>query len=112
MADSELKNTYEVVLSENVEVCWQTDKTMLECNKYMFDHELATDITFTVTNKLLLAENEGEQDVKSRNIKAHKYILLARSPVFWKMFNRKYSEQTGSVQVDDVDPDAFYHMIM
>ena len=41
-------------------------------------------------------------------IKAHKYILMSRSVVFYTMFNGSLPENTNKpISIPDVEPDAF-----
>lgn len=61
-------------------------------------------------SRLLLKEDTMDVTFKfgSTKIKAHKFILSARSPVFETMFNTKMKESaTNVIIMEDVTPDAF-----
>lgn len=50
--------------------------------------------------------------VKDQNFNAHKFILMARSPVFAAMFRHDTLEkQTGIVNIPDCDPDSFHEFL-
>lgn len=83
---------------QNREVDWQVNRSVLECNRYMWEKKIATDVEFEV----------GTTAEQIKNISAHKYVLMSRSPVFEAMFNGGLSKNTGDlVQITDVDSDAF-----
>ncbi|ELT97520.1 hypothetical protein CAPTEDRAFT_213147 [Capitella teleta] len=83
---------------QNREVDWQVNRSVLECNRYMWEKKIATDVEFEV----------GTTAEQIKNIRAHKYVLMSRSPVFEAMFNGGLSKNTGDlVQITDVDSDAF-----
>ena len=87
-----------MMASQNREVDWQVNRSVLECNRYMWEKKIATDVEFEV----------GTTGDKIESISAHKYVLMSRSPVFEAMFHGGLSKNTGDlVQVTDVDPDAF-----
>ena len=93
---------------------WHQDKSMLSCNKYMFENSLATDVTFSVRDILYPAKTSPGEEAKEsqgRMIDAHKYVLMARSPVFWKMFAEDKVNKMPIV-VNDAHPDAFYQMLL
>jgi hypothetical protein len=72
-----------------------------ECNQYILESELASDVIFLV----------GDEDNK-QEIKCHKYMLIARSPVFFAMFCGDLKEDTTKpIPVPDVEPDAFKLML-
>ena len=54
---------------------WQYGKSIVECNRYMLDHQLSTDVSFEV----------GPPDGARSQIRAHKYVLISRSAVFESM---------------------------
>ncbi|GBO42618.1 Protein maternal effect lethal 26 [Araneus ventricosus] len=57
--------------------------------KHAYEHEELTDIDLVVGDK---------------TIRAHKFVLRTRSPVFKQMFEHNLSETTeGTIQIDDVD---------
>ena len=77
---------------------WQSRKSPTECNKHALNNELYTDIEFTVGK-----EKEA--------IKAHKYVLATRSPVFEKMFFGALPESTSPITITDVEPEAFRNLL-
>ena len=42
-----------------------------------------------------------------------RFLLLARSPVFEAMFDGNFEEKTtdGNIEINDIEPGAFYEMI-
>lgn len=72
---------------------WQDGKTLSECMMYMLEKEIMCDVTFRVGT---------DQTI----IKAHKYMLASRSPVFYTMFEGSCPEK-GEVIVPDVNPATF-----
>ena len=81
-------------LSKMGQVDWQINKSILECNKYLLEHEVNCDVSFKVGE---------EQEV----VKAHKLILSSRSPVFEKMFNGAFCETETDPIIPDVSPATF-----
>lgn len=50
--------------------------------------------------------------IKDKELKAHKVIIAARSPVFAVMFKHETSEtQTGIITIPDCDPDSFIEFL-
>ena len=80
---------------------WQYSKTVLECNRYMLENEIATDVCFQV----------GSPGCATVNIQAHKYMLISRSPVFEAMFSSGMSEcksgPDAGIRIDDIEIDVF-----
>lgn len=72
---------------------WQEGKTLKECMLKMLEDEIMCDVTFVL----------GNDSVK---MKAHKYMLASRSPVFYTMFEGSCPE-TGDVIVPDIDAETF-----
>ena len=68
---------------------WQTSRTLVQCNDYMFTHQVACDVNFRV-------HGNGGQIV---NVGAHKYVLMSRSSVFHAMLCGGLS----SSEIDIVD---------
>ena len=87
------------------EIGWQVGKSVINCNAYMFEHKLATDVCFVV----------GLPDRPTVELKAHKYVLISRSPVFEAMLCGKLSEnlddETAKIRINDIDPDAFQEVL-
>jgi hypothetical protein len=77
---------------------WQIEKTGSVCNIYMLENEIACDVTF------LCGDRKTE-------IRAHKYILISRSPVFQAMFCGPLAESRETIEIPDVDADIFRQML-
>jgi len=97
---------------------WQLGKTLTECNRYMLDHQLYTDVTFQF---VVPAQDDSPQSIL---IHAHEYVLTSRSIVFEEMLLRQHrvedrSGTTGNgshggtvIKILDVDPGIFKEMLM
>lgn len=73
---------------------WQAvTQSVVECNRTMFNRQLQCDVTFIVGGAEAL-------------VGAHRYVLVARSDVFFQMFWGPMAE-TGPVLIPDVDEDVF-----
>ncbi len=82
---------------------WQTDmKTVQDANKKMLHQEIATDVAFMVGRR-------PNQEL----IRAHKYILISRSPVFCAMFqgDMKEAHSEEAIEVPDGKPVAFRELL-
>ena len=69
----------------------------------MFSNEVSCDVRFKL-------DKDGEQ----KDISAHKFILMARSPVFFKMFNgplASASNVDSPISVTDIPYQAFKTML-
>lgn len=73
---------------------WQTGKTLSECTQFMLEHEIACDVTF------LLGDTKQE-------VRAHKFILISRSPVFSAMFCGPMAETQEQITIPDIAPEVF-----
>lgn len=73
---------------------WRIGRNVVQCNKYMLDHEVEGDVTFVVG---------GEA------IRAHRYMLISRSAVFQSQFTRQRMSQ--EIQVEDIEPHIFKKML-
>ena len=84
---------------------WQKNKSVLECNRYMFESTIASDVVFRVHSP----------DGATVDIPAHKYVLIARSPVFEALFCGGFSDPSsadcGKVEISDVEPEAFRELL-
>lgn len=80
-----------------LETDWQTNKNLSECLGYMLDNEVMCDVTFRV-------------GIDLSPIKAHKFVLASRSPVFYTMFIGSIPE-TGEIQVPDVNVATFQMLL-
>jgi len=72
---------------------WRDDKGLVECMIHMLTEEVMCDVTFRVGSD-------------KTTIKAHKYMLASRSPVFYTMFEGSLPE-TGEINVPDIDKNIF-----
>ena len=93
-------------MAQRGETGWQTDKTLVECMRYMLDNEIATDVCFEV----------GPPDGATVCVKAHKFLLISRSAVFEAMFNSGMVEcQSGkdatTIRVEDIEADIFKDLL-
>ena len=89
------------VRSENE---WQTMKTVLECNRYMLDNEIETDVCFEFQS----------EDGDAVCIRAHRYMLISRSPVLWTMHCGEFAKRAGTeakINVTDIHPEVFKEML-
>ncbi|KAL5018964.1 hypothetical protein ScPMuIL_004686 [Solemya velum] len=77
---------------------WRSGKSFSECSKYMFEHQIAFDVTFLV----------GEY---RQEIQAHKFVLISRSLVFETMLCGPLAETYEAIPVPDIEPDAFKTML-
>jgi len=82
-------------------VGWQSEKTLAECMQHMLDNEIATDVCFKV----------GPQDGATVNIRAHKFMLISRCPVFEAMLSSKMSETENEteaqIRIVDISAEVF-----
>lgn len=76
---------------------WQDGKTLSECMIYMLEKEIMCDVTLRV----------GDEE---RPIKAHKYMMSSRSPVFYTMFEGSMPE-TGDILIPDIDLKTFREIL-
>ncbi|VDI43595.1 BTB/POZ domain-containing protein 1/2 [Mytilus galloprovincialis] len=74
-------------------VDWQDGKSLSECMTYMLEKEIMCDVTFRVGTDHSI-------------IKAHKYMLASRSPVFYTMFEGSCPEK-GEIIVTDINSATF-----
>ena len=87
-----------MAMSKTEENHWQNDKSLQQCMLYMLKNELMCDVTFKV----------GEDQTP---VKAHKYMLISRSPVFYTMFEGSMPEK-GDITVPDIDQTTFNAMLL
>ena len=73
---------------------WRSRGTVIECNSYMLHSKIACDVCFRL----------GSQ---GREVVAHKFVLISRSPVFYAMFYGPVADNSGVVTVPDIDPEIF-----
>ena len=73
---------------------WQrVTPSVVECNRTMFNRQLNCDVVFVVGGCRAL-------------VRAHRYVLLSRSDVFYRMFRGPMAE-SGPVVIPDVTEDVF-----
>jgi len=88
------------------EIGWQEERTVLECNRYMLENEVATDVCFEV----------GPPDGVLVNIRAHRYMLISRSTVFEAMFCSGMSECNSGpdqkIRINDIEANTFKDLLM
>ena len=73
---------------------WKTRGTIVECNRYMLQSKVASDVQFCLGSS-------GQEVV------AHKYMLISRSPVFYAMFCGSMADTSGVITVPDIEPGIF-----
>ncbi len=86
---------------------WQMRKSVLNCNKYMLEKEIACDVTFT----FLSSNGIDTQHVSQTPLSCHKYMLISRSPVFYAMLEGPARDESGNINITDVDKDTFNEML-
>lgn len=100
-------SNFQVVDCMELRTCaeWQHGKSLKECNKYMLENEIATDVCFEV----------GPRDGHQGLVRAHKYILIARSAVFEAMFCGGMSESkadaNSKIPITDVEVEIFQELL-
>ncbi|XP_056002858.1 BTB/POZ domain-containing protein 2-like isoform X1 [Ostrea edulis] len=72
---------------------WRSGLSLAECNRYMLTHQIHCDVTFRVGK-------EGKL------VRAHKYVLSSRSPVFDAMLYGDLAE-SDDIIVPDIEPSSF-----
>jgi hypothetical protein len=77
---------------------WQANKSVPQANNYMLKYEVACDVTFTVGDS-------------KEEIRAHKYMLMARSPVLFKSLIKHLGNMDIKIGVPDMKPDCFRDML-
>ena len=79
---------------------WRYEKSLKECNTHMLNSDKYFDFTFRIVNK-----TKGTE-VKMR---AFRVMLVARSPVFEKIFVDEPKKK--EMVVNDVTPEVFYELL-
>ncbi|KAL3881237.1 hypothetical protein ACJMK2_027693 [Sinanodonta woodiana] len=77
---------------------WQSDKSVTECNLYMLTFQIECDVTFLVGDA-------------QEHIKAHKYVLISRSPEYFRKFTKQERSQNISMKVPDIQPKIFREVL-
>ena len=83
---------------------WRKAKSRNECNQYMLESGVASDITI----KFPSSEASGSID---KDVPAHKYMLICMSPVFEAMLTGNYQEGGNGITILDVEPDIFMEVL-
>jgi hypothetical protein len=67
----------------------------------MLENEIESDVTF------ILIEENGEQ----QRMRAHKFVLISRSPVFFAMLSGPLAEKGQDIRIPDISPDVFKQLL-
>ena len=81
--------------------CWQEGKDFMASHREMYSTKLGADVCFQLTLP----------DGGTEHIPAHKYVLIARSPVFETMFNERWNDATKKIVITDISPQTFHDML-
>lgn len=73
---------------------WRTGRSVIECNRYILENQVHTDVTFYVI---------------STAISAHRSILISRSQVFESLLTGQ--SLLDIIHVPDIEPDVFRKML-
>ena len=136
---------------------WQTGKSIIESQGYMFKKEIMCDIWFELpqgdspndgntddskpdtdnvmesannlpkltgeistetnspnpklTKSNVKPENIQTEEPESMRLGAHKFVLVARSPVFQTMFEKRWQDGDGPIKIEDIKGDTFKQFI-
>lgn len=103
---SDLEHSFNALVT--LDPNWQSTKlTIRERNQVMCNNALMADCYFNVGNS-----SDSSRKFGVKRFPAHKYILATGSTVFYAMFFGGYVESNAeSIDVPDVDPDAFLAML-
>ena len=80
------------------EESWQCKRSFEETNWHMLQDEKLCDVTFLVGSS-------------KKEVKAHKFILASRSPVFFAMFCGSLPETSETIEVPDIEPFIFRDLL-
>ncbi|XP_053374045.1 BTB/POZ domain-containing protein 6-like [Mercenaria mercenaria] len=80
-------------------LAWQTERAFEEANWHMLQDGILCDVTFLAGSS------------KKEEVKAHKFILASRSPVFYAMFCGSLAESSNTVQIPDIEPGIFRDLL-
>lgn len=85
-------------MAESANRDWRIGRSVVQCNKYMLEHEVDCDITFSVGTE---------------KIQAHRYMLISRSAVFHLELTRQDRQQAPmEIIIPEIEPDIFRKMLM
>src|SRR6218665_2370846 len=80
---------------------WQSEKTLVECMRYMLNNKVSTDVCFEV----------GPEDGPNVEIRAHKFMLISRCPVFEAMMSTEMAEtkdeKEANIRIVDINAEVF-----
>ncbi len=80
---------------------WQMKKSVLECNKHMLENQIRCDLTFTF----------DEKNDEASTVCCHSYMLISRSPVFYAMLAGPARDESGTIDIPDIDKETFQEML-
>lgn len=93
-AHSELNSRQSIARHQD----WQGDRSLGECMQYMLTNEIGCDVSFFV----------GPEKVE---VRAHRLILIARSPVFFKKLRPSSEEFRSKMTISDISVDTFLRFV-
>ena len=80
---------------------WQTDRSPSESHRYMLEQHVACDVIIKFPS-----ESSGDKELA-----AHKYMLICRSPVFEAMLAGSFQERDQTVNIVDVEAGVFMELL-
>ncbi|KAL3858385.1 hypothetical protein ACJMK2_012976 [Sinanodonta woodiana] len=80
------------------EIDWQSRKSIEECNRQMLTKQIETDVTFLV-------------GMHEEIVKAHKYVLISRSCVFYAMLCGPLHNSPNEIRIIDIEPEIFKQVL-
>ena len=83
---------------------WQSGKSQNQCHQYMLENQLATDV-------IIKFPQSGSSLSLDKELAAHKYMLIRRSPVFEAMLTGNFKEGGQIVTMPDVEPGVFMELL-
>ena len=83
---------------------WQTSRSQNECHQYMLENQIISDV-------IIKFPSSGESGSGYKELAAHKYMLVSRSPVFEAMLTGNFKEGGHTVTITDVEPDTFMNLL-
>ena len=86
---------------------WQTGKSSRECRKFMLENHVSCDVT------IRFPASTGSSSASSfdREMRAHAFMLICRSPVFETMLIGSYHDHHSTITVTDVTPEVFMEIL-
>ena len=77
---------------------WQSGMTLQESNRFMFENEVATDVTFVFPGS-------------EAKVKAHRFVLMSRSHVMFVMFSHSLHEPGKDIEISEIEPGVFRELL-